>query len=85
MLTPRQRLRCAVTTLPLAQKLCMKISWVDGSLTMQDLLWMMIGATVGLLGLKLCTKWGLLPPAALPLTQGCHVERLQTKDEGGSD
>lgn len=61
----------------------MKISWVDGSLTMQDLLWMMIGATVGLLGLKLCTKWGLLPPAALPLTQGCHVERLQTKDGGG--
>lgn len=54
----------------------------DGSLTVQDPLWMMIGATVGLLCLKLCTKRGLLPLAALPLTQGCHVETLQPNGGG---
>lgn len=57
--------------------------WEDGSLTVQDPLWMMIGATVGLLWLKLCTERGLLPLAALPLTQGCHVETLQPKGGGG--
>lgn len=38
---------------------------------------MVIGATVGLVGLKLCTNGGLLPLAALPLTQRCHAETLQ--------
>lgn len=38
---------------------------------------MMVGATVGLWGLKLCTNRGLLPLAALPLTQDCHAETLQ--------
>lgn len=46
------------------------------SLTMQDLLRMVFRATVVLLGLKLCSRRGLLPLAALPLTQGCHVEML---------
>lgn len=46
---------------------------------------MMIGATVGLLGLKLCTNRGLLPLAALPLTQGCHVETLQPDMDSVSD
>lgn len=54
----------------------------DGSLTLQDLLRVMIGATAGLLGLKLCTKGGLLPFASLPLTQACHVDTLQP-DKGG--
>lgn len=50
--------------------------WQGVSLTVQDLLWMVIGATVGLMGPKLCTGRGLLPLTALPLTQGCHVETL---------
>lgn len=49
---------------------------------MEGLLWMVVGATAWLLGLKLGTKGGLLPPAALPLTQGCHVEELPP-DTGG--
>lgn len=55
----------------------------DGSLTLQDLLRVMIGATVGLLGLKLCTERGLLPFAALPLTQARHVTYTATRQEGG--
>lgn len=38
---------------------------------------MRVGATVGLLRLKLCASRGLLPLAALPLTQDCHAETLQ--------
>lgn len=58
------------------------------SLTMQDLLQMVFRATVVLLGLKLCSRRGLLPLAALPLTQGCHVEMLpaeRTHRGRGSD
>lgn len=48
-----------------------------GSLTVHALLRVMVGATVGLLGLRVCGGRGLPPLAALPLTQGRHVEILQ--------
>lgn len=45
-----------------------------GSLTLQGVLWMvMMGATVGLLGLNFGTQRSLLPLSALPLAQAGHV------------
>lgn len=56
---------------------------------MQDLVRVVVAATVGLQGLGLCAGGGLLALAAFPLTHDRHVETLRSpmgpggRSEGG--